>query len=397
MSALEELLRSVRLADIFDIGFVAAFVYALLAWFKQTATRSVLVGLLVLTVVYLIARASNMYMTTAIFQAGLAVIVFALIVVFQEDIRRAFERIAFFGAMPHRRARFAKPTYIDIVAESAFDLAGKRIGALIVVKGSEPLERHVEGGIPLQGHLSRPLLDSIFDPSSMGHDGAVIIENDQLRSFAAHLPLSKNLSELGARGTRHAAALGLSEVSDALVIIVSEERGEVSLAENGELRRVRTAAALNQRLEAFHHRHFAPRRRNFWRDLAQRDAPLKVLSVVLACVAWYLVIYEAETLQKNFVVPIEFRNLPEGLAIRSSRPQDARITVSGYENAFTLLDPNTLRVSLNVNDVKEGRQVIAIESGDVRMPGNLRLADVDPDSVFLVIVPRAEQTDEIPE
>ncbi len=396
MRVVEELLQSLRLADVFDIAFVAMFVYALLAWFKQTATRSVLVGLLVLTGVYLVARATNMYMTTGIFQAGLAVVLFALIVVFQEDIRRAFERLAFFGELGHRRSAWTRAEYIDTVSQSAFELAAKRVGGLFVLKGSEALERHIQGGIPLEGKISKPLVDSIFDPSSMGHDGAVIIENDRIRRFAAHLPLSKNVDELGTRGTRHAAGLGLSEVSDALVIVVSEERGEVSVAESGRFGTVNSAAALNHRIDAFHRKHFAPRRRKFWRDLAQRDAHLKLLALVLSCVAWYLLIYEAEIIQKNFVVPIEYRNLPETLAIQTSRPSEARITLSGYENAFSLLDPNALRVSLNVEDVKKGRQVIAIENADVKMPKNLTLTDVDPDSVFLVVASQASTTDRSP-
>src|SRR5262249_56151173 len=114
--------------------------------------------------------------------------------------------------------------------------AAAGLGALFVLPRPEPIEGHVGGAIPLGGRISEPLLLSIFDASSPGHDGAVILRGSQLERFAVHLPLSVNRAALGAGGTRHAAALGLSERCDATCIVVSEERGTVSVARDGAIR-----------------------------------------------------------------------------------------------------------------------------------------------------------------
>jgi YbbR domain-containing protein len=196
----------------------------------------------------------------------------------------------------------------------------------------------------------------------------VIIERDRIRHFAAHLPLSKNLEELGAQGTRHSAALGLSEVSDAMVIVVSEERGRVSLAEKGKLTTVATAAELKGRLdlERFAGQHKPQQRIGLWHRLG------------LACLAWFLISFEADTVQRTFVVPIEYRKLPDNMVIEDVAPTEARITLSGYERAFNLMVPSALKVSLDLSSVGEGQQQIVVEESHIKLPQNLTLFRVLP-------------------
>jgi uncharacterized protein (TIGR00159 family) len=306
MDFFEALLRSFRLADAIDIALVTVFIYTALTWFKETTSRYALVGVGVLTVVYFLARALNMYMTIFLFQAVFAVVLVALVVVFQEDLRRAFERLAAFGTVRDRLRPATAFTSIDALVETAADLAEKRVGALIVLQGREPLDRHVVGGIPIDARLSRPLLDSIFDPHSMGHDGAVIVERERVRLFAAHLPLSKNQRELGTRGTRHSAALGISECSDALCIVVSEERGQVSVAERGKLTTLTASAELKNRLVQFCERHYPASNSTFWTRLVRENVPLKVSALVIACLAWYLIVYESDSIERTLSgTPVE--------------------------------------------------------------------------------------------
>lgn len=372
ISTLEQLQRSFRIADAADIALVAVFLYAFFMWFKSTASRPILVGIGVLTVVYVLARAFDLYMTTAMFQAGLAFATIAAIVVFQEDIRRSFVRVASFGKW--RRARTdATDEHLDVLVEIVFELAKKKIGALLAVQGKEPLDRHVRGGVAVDARISKALLDSIFDPHSMGHDGAVIIDQDRISQFAARLPLSDNSAEIRSRGTRHSAALGMSEVSDAMVAIVSEERGEVSVAERGKLSKIATPVELKRRLERFMHR-VRPRKRA---DLRQRllveNSGLKVAAILVACIAWFLVSFEAETVQKTFVVPVEYRNLPDTVDIDDAAPSEARLTLTGLERAFNLLVPSTLKVSLDLSTIEEGLQQIVIDESHVKLPSNLAL------------------------
>lgn len=382
LDTLRELAGAVRVADVLDVAFISVLLYAVLTWFRETTSRTVYVGLAILAAVYLLARAFDMFLTAMLFQAVFAVLLLALIVVFQEDLRRVFERIAALGTLRERRQPSTAFSHIDTLVEVASELASKKIGGLIVLRGREPLDRHVDGGIDVDGRISKPLLDSIFDPHSMGHDGATIIENNRITQFAVHLPLSKNLKEVGKYGTRHAAAVGLSEVSDALAIVISEERGQISLAQGGHLKPIGSPAELRDRLEQFCRTKFPAKTRGLWKRLWKEHAALKAVSVVLACVAWYLLAYQAGTVQQTFVVPVELRNVPENLEF-DNPPTDIRVTLSGRERAFALLAPSTLKVSLDVAGITEGIHRIPMEDEQVKRPGNLSVYGIEPRSLLL--------------
>lgn len=372
MSTLEQLQRTFRFADAADIVIISLFLYAFFMWFKSTASRQILIGIGVLAAVYLLARAFDLYMTAAMFQAGLAFAALAAIVVFQEDLRRSFARVASLGKLPRVRTH-TTDAGLDVLIEIVFELAKKKIGALLAVRGKEPLDRHVRGGVATDARISKALLDSIFDPHSMGHDGAVIIDHDRIAQFAARLPLSDNSREIGSKGTRHSAALGLSELSDALVVVVSEERGEVSVAERGKLERVGTPVELKKQLDRFTRRVRPRNATDFRRLLLIENSGLKVTAVLVACIAWFLVSFEAESIQKTFVVPVEYRNLPDTMDIDETAPTEARLTLTGFERAFNLLAPSTLKVSLDLSKVEEGPQQIAIDESHVKLPSNLAL------------------------
>ena len=285
-----DLSRSFRIADLFDILIISFCVYSAIVWFRRTTSRSVVIGILLLTAVYFLARTFGLYLTSLLFQTFFAVSLIALVVVFQEEIRRAFERIALWGTFRERRQYAAMPG-VDALLEGISTLASNRIGALIVIKGREPLDRHVEGGIPLYGRISKPLLYSIFDPHSPGHDGAVLIEGDRLTKFGAHLPLSKNLAQIGMLGTRHAAALGMSECSDAFVIAVSEERGTIHVAQDGRMVLIRSVAEMKDQLERFYAERVRQEVKSGLQRSFRQNVRTKLLSVGLACLAWYLFAY----------------------------------------------------------------------------------------------------------
>lgn len=384
MAALEELYRSFRVADAIDIALVTVFIYAALTWFKETTSRWAFVGVALLAIVYLAARTMGMHMTVFLFQAVFAVLLVALVVVFQEDLRRAFERLAAFPTARRLRpaADFAE---IDALVEAASDLARKRIGALVVLKGNEPLDRHLDGGIFLDAHVSKPILESIFDPHSMGHDGAVVIEGRRIRQFAAHLPLSKNLKEVGPRGTRHSAALGLSECSDALVVVVSEERGEISVAEHGKLA-VTSAANLKGRLVHFAQVHYPQQARTFLTRLVRENARLKVASLLFACLAWYLMVHKAEIVQHTYpAVPIEFVNRTPGIAVADPTPNRATVTLRGHQHAFNLLVPSKLAFVVDLAGLQAGTYQITLDADRLKGADEVEVEQVIPPTITLTL------------
>jgi diadenylate cyclase len=242
--------KAITLADVLDIGLVAMLIYALLVWFKKTKTAFVAMGLLMLALVYTIARIMGMYMTVLIFQGFFAVLIIAIVVIFQEELRHIFERIAVWSLQGGRRERPA-PKMVETIMTAVAEFAQEKIGALIVVHGLDPLDRHLEGGWALNGELSEALLESIFDSHSLGHDGAVVIESGRVTRFGCHLPLSKEFSKITNLGTRHTAALGMSERADALCLVVSEEKGVISLARDGEMRNITDLQTLKAEIERF--------------------------------------------------------------------------------------------------------------------------------------------------
>ena len=250
------------------------------------------------------------------------------------------------------------------------------------------------GGVPLSGSISKPLLDSLFDPGSAGHDGAVLVESGQISRFAVHLPISKNRQEVGVHGTRHAAALGLSERVDALVIVVSEERGVVSLAEQGKLTVVNSAAELKRRLDAFLQEKFPVTREAFWTHFVVRHWRAKLLSVALASVAWILLAYNPSTVQRIFVVPIEYRNVPKGLEVADTAPTETKVTLSGTEPAFRLLEPATLKIAVDLAHAQSGFvPVHMVPKKHLLVPANLSVFRIQHSNLDLFLRKRPPDPD----
>jgi len=244
-------LKHIGVPDILDMMLVGSLIYGLLLWFKRTRAAFVALGLLLLAIVYTVAFLAGMYMTVRIFQGFFAVFIVAVIVIFQEEIRSVFERIAVWSLTGGVLKSAPTHRQVEILVRSLGDLARDHIGALVVLRGLDPLDRHVSGGWDLNGELSEALIKSIFDSHSLGHDGAFIVEEGRVSRFGVQLPLSKDLARITNLGTRHSAALGLSERTDALILVVSEEAGTVSIARRGELKVVADLEDLQDAIEVF--------------------------------------------------------------------------------------------------------------------------------------------------
>jgi uncharacterized protein (TIGR00159 family) len=384
-AAIRELVQSFGLADAADISVIALIIYAILVWVRETASYRVLIGLMVLACVYLLARSFNMVLTAQLLHTSVAVLLIVLAVIFQDDLRRGLERVATVGAWRVFRRQPAKRVDVDMLVETAFSLASRKIGALIVLPGTDIISRHAHGGIELSGRVSRPLLESLFDPHSAGHDGAVVIEDGRVTSFAVHLPISKNLTQVGTHGTRHAAALGLSEQTDALVLVVSEERGVVSVAQQGKLKKIGVPAILKSDIESFARSKLPMRKEKTWTRLVVSDWRSKFISVAMAAMAWLLLAYNPSTVQRIFDVPIEYRNVPPALELGVSAPLQTRVTLSGTEPAYRLLEPATLKISIDLSNAVEGVTTKHLTPKNLIVPSNLSVYRVEHATIALVL------------
>jgi len=375
------ILYSFRLQDVLDIAIISVLVYGILMWFKETASRFVLVGIALLGTVYILARYFQLYLTAVVLQGFFAILLLALVVIFQEELRRFFENLALWGKIRKQTIGPAYQREVEVITRTAATLAQKRVGALLVLQGDEPLDRHLEGGMPLDGTLSQPLLESIFDPHSAGHDGAVLVHRGRVARFGCHLPLSLNANKFGQLGLRHTAALGLSERSDALCIVVSEERGTISVAQEERLTVLTSPKELKELLEGFYGPGAHAKKGGGLPERLKRNFWEKSSAVLVACLLWLAFGYQRGPVARHFVVPIEYRNLPTEWAMDEQKVTEAEIMLTGPDQAFRLLDPTGLMISLDLSNVREGKQRVSLTKDMIVIPSNLSLETIKPDSI----------------
>ena len=236
--------------DIADIALVSLIIYELLKVIRGTRAVQMALGGAVIVGVFYLSGWSHLETVNFLIRNFVGYIVFAIIVLFQADIRSA---LAHLGRAPFFRyfakAESAGESVEELIVAASL-LSEKRIGAIIAIERQVGLRNYIEGGIPLDALLTYDLLLSIFQPSSPLHDGAVIVQDDRLAAAACFLPLTVNPKLSKGLGSRHRAAIGLTEENDAVAIVVSEETGIVSVAVDGQVERGLDAGALRVRLQS---------------------------------------------------------------------------------------------------------------------------------------------------
>jgi len=240
-------LKFVRWQDVVDILLVSFIIYRTILLIRGTRAMQMLFGIVVLTVIYFGARELELLTLYWLLRTFLSSIFLIIIIVFQRDIRRALTEVG--SKTPFQKTPDDIILYLDMVVDAAQYLARRRIGALIVIERETGLKDYVESGHMIDAVLSKELLVSLFLPSSPLHDGGVIIHKGRIQTAGCLLPLSKNPYIQKRYGTRHRAAIGLSEETDAVVIVVSEETQEISLAQHGSLLTMPDENGLRTRLD----------------------------------------------------------------------------------------------------------------------------------------------------
>ena len=368
-----------------DIALVAALLWGAFVWLRRTRARWALLGIAILGAGFLLARQLGLTLTTWVLQGSVVVFVIVLVVHFQEDLRRLVELIGVRGL--RRRARTPTPDATDTLIRSIAQLAAARTGALVVLPGREPLDRHITGGTQLDAELSEPLLLSIFDDHSPGHDGAVIVSGNRVRQFGVHLPLSTDHAQVGYGGTRHAAALGLAERTDALCLAVSEERGVTSIAAEGILRSLYHPEELGIEIHRFIER-VTPGRRPAREHLSTllRRWPGVVGALAAAALLWLLVVPGSGVVRAVRSVPVVVENLPEGFALAGVDPEEVEVTVSGPRRSLVLGEANAIEVRVDALLVQLGRRTFQVTPDLVTLPEGFQVHGVNPKQVRLSVV-----------
>ena len=269
---------SINVVDIIEILVIAFAVYQIVIWVKDTRAWVLMKGIIVLFLIWLIAAICGMNVLLWIFQNVMVIGITAIVVVFQPEFRNALEQLgrkSFTSISPFEDSKAKYERYSDRsiqgIVKAVYEMAKVKTGALIVVEKDIQCREFERTGIPIDAEISSQLLINIFEHNTPLHDGAVILRDNRVVSATCYLPLSDNLALSKELGTRHRAGLGVSEVSDSLTIIVSEETGMVSVAREGKLRRNVDAEAMEKLLVRVSKKVSDSARKKWWKGRKRHE------------------------------------------------------------------------------------------------------------------------------
>ena len=245
----------ITLSNLFEILILTVLIYEVLLWVKSTRAGVLLRGGMIIVGFYLLAAMFHLNTITWIINHMGQLVLTALIIIFQPELRKALEQLGskniitdlFISENSRLQEGYTEKT-VNEITRAAFEMGKVKTGALIVIERDTPLPEIERTGIPVDGIVTSQLLINIFEHNTPLHDGAVLVRGNRIVAATCYLPLSDNMELSKQLGTRHRAGVGISEVSDSLTIIVSEETGQVSVAQNGELSRGLTSAELRSAL-----------------------------------------------------------------------------------------------------------------------------------------------------
>ena len=249
-SQIHGLIRTVGFWDVVDILIVAVILYKVYEMLQDTRAITLVKGLIVLMIVTLVSGLLELHVISWLLQKTVTLLFVALPIVFQPELRRALERLGqgrFLGLDQYLDVEEAN-SLTNEIDKAVFNMADKKIGALLVIEKNVGITEIIDTGIKIEGLITTEFLMNVFIPNTPLHDGAAVVRGKRLVAAGCYLPLTENRSLSSELGTRHRAAIGLSEQCDAVIIIVSEETGVVSVAENGRIERYMTHDSLRQRI-----------------------------------------------------------------------------------------------------------------------------------------------------
>ena len=373
------IIDNLRFQDVLDILFLAVVAYHLYLWFYGSKALKALVGLLALGAVFTLARTWGLFMTTWVFQILWQVLVLLLIILFQSEIRQVLERVNPLKAIGFRKFATSED-WIPGFLEAVFSLAAKRIGALIIIERVDQVKEWITAGQPLEGAPSPELLTSIFQKDSPLHDGAVLIKDGRIYEVACYLPLSPDEGLPNEWGTRHRAALGLSQRCDAWVVVVSEERGDISLARGGKMVHVDNQEKLSQLVKEAIIPYSIPRKK-WWeriRFFLVNRWRAKLGAVLLVSALWLLLAGQQD-FEQTIRVSLETKNLPPQMEILDPLEPTVQITVRGLRKDASSLNERNVHAKIDLSMASFGRRIFPITRDQIFLPNDrIQVVKIEP-------------------
>jgi diadenylate cyclase len=371
------LISSLRWQDFVDIGLFSYILLRLYVLFRGTNAFRVLVGIIILWLFQQVPGSMGLVVTSWVVQGGVALGAFIVIVVFRNEIRNVLLARNLKSILWDFSSKTVI-TAIETIVQSVHEMAHRKCGALIVLPGKEDLEEIVLGGIPWKGEISKEMILSIFWPDNPVHDGAAVIQGDQINQVGAILPLSRRDDLPSRYGTRHRAALGLSETTDALVIVVSEETGDVVVARDSQLRPVNQKRRLGQILQE--HMDVAGKKGRKSRKEKLAFIAAALFSVIFTTGVWFSVSRGVDTLV-TLQVPLEYTKRDLAMEIVKTSINTVNLELEGSGTLIKSIRPDQVQVRLDLSKSKVGPNTFTISRKSISLPPGVVLKVVTPSEV----------------
>ncbi|UCH23372.1 MAG: diadenylate cyclase [Deltaproteobacteria bacterium] len=381
--------------DILDILFLTLVTYHLYVWFRESRALRVLIGLAVLGGIYSLAKLWGLFLTTRVFQILWQVLLILLLILFQSEIRQVLEKVS-----PLRFLRTRRPTiqraFAEKLARVVFDLAAEKTGALIVIARDDNPAEFIHSGQTIMALPEPALIKSIFNRQAPVHDGAVVISQDRLTQMGGILPLSEKENLPEHYGTRHRAALGLSERTDAVCLVVSEERSEVSTVADGELKTWETSEALGTQLIAWLGvpDSPAPALKDFMKGAFIENWRHKLGALGVVIVAWF-VLASQQDVNISIAAPIQYVNLSHQMALDQRSAKTVNLKLSGRRNSVRALKEQDVRVQVDLKRLSAGNHLIKLAAKNIDLPLGVKVESVTPQEIRVILKPPQPGTDNL--
>ncbi len=383
-----DFLNSLRWQDFVDILINSYILFRLYVLFRGSRLIRIVPVVSLLWILNIMALYMGLVVTTWAIQGIIAAAAIILIIVFRDEIATVFQARnlkSFVWGFPSTKIS----TPIEILTLSAFELGKKKVGALLVIPGKQSLDEIVQGGIFWDGVISEQMIFSIFWDKNPVHDGAVIIEGERITDVSVLLPLSKRTDLPSRYGTRHRAAIGLCEVSDALVIAVSEERGHVTVVKKSDIKHVKKAEELQEILNR--HTGAVKRERGIarWKEVSE-FAVAALACFILITGVWFGLSRGKETL-KTINVPVEYTDIKSGFDIIEASTNTVDLHLSGSMTLLKSLKPENVKVLLKLGNSHAGHNSVNISLDNIILPPGVNLKKVEPKTVEIVMAGKIER------
>jgi len=384
---MKDFIHLFRWQDGLDISIVTFVFYRLYLWLRKKRALRMVVAILALPVYYIVARWIDLPLSVWGLQNLWAAILLVLVVIFQQEIREVLGSITlptFLSGRPQIKEPGSK--VLDKIAEAAFRIMDKGIGGLIVLQRNDDLDEFIHGNTVLDAEMNEDLLISMFHPQSPLHDGAVILWGDRIRSATALLPVSQSPSLPKEWGARHRAGLGITEVSDAKCIIISEERKEVLLASGGKIEKKEAKEDLKKSLSDLPFLSGRQDEKRGGPGKILNDLPTKVLFLFVVCLLWIFVIGLRQG-EISFSVPIEYYSIPQNLGITGVPPKEINVRLRGSQRLLASVEPDRLRVHVDLTHAHSGANQVSLSEQNINLPSGVTVIDFTPRKIGLQLSP----------